>query len=103
MPRNRRRQPRHRSLVSRWLKINRKRIQRRLRNQRLNRRTKKMMRRLSFSSREKLEMRRKILLGFISCCFSIIAFSALTIEISAQSKKDLRKAEKLTAEGNKAF
>jgi tetratricopeptide (TPR) repeat protein len=48
-------------------------------------------------------MKKKFLLGFIAGCFLLAAVSILTIEISAQSKKDLRRAESLTKEGDKAF
>lgn len=48
-------------------------------------------------------MIKKILPGFITFCFLIAAFSALSVEINAQKKPDLGKAKKLTAEGNKAF
>ena len=48
-------------------------------------------------------MTKKILLKFITSSLLMTAFFALTVEISAQNKKDLRKAQKLTADGSKAF
>ncbi len=48
-------------------------------------------------------MTKKILLKFITSSLLMTAFFALTVEINAQNKKDLRKAQKLTADGGKAF
>ena len=48
-------------------------------------------------------MTKKILLKFITSSLLMTAFFALTVEINAQNKKDLRKAQKLTADGSKAF
>ena len=48
-------------------------------------------------------MKRKILYKFTIFCLLLTAFSAFSVEIGAQNKKDLRKAQKLTAEGNKLF
>ncbi len=48
-------------------------------------------------------MTKKILLGFITYCLLFTAFSALPPEVKAQDKKALKKARKLTDDGNKAF
>ena len=48
-------------------------------------------------------MIKKITFGLVTYCLLITAFSALTLEVNAQNKKDLRKAQKLTADGSKAF
>lgn len=48
-------------------------------------------------------MTKNILLKFFTWCLLITAFSVFTVEIGAQNKKDLRKAQKLTADGSKAF
>lgn len=48
-------------------------------------------------------MTKKILLGFITYCLLLTAFTALSPEVSAQNKKELKRARKLTDDGNKAF
>lgn len=50
-----------------------------------------------------MKMTKKILLGFITYCLLFTAFSALSPEVNAQDKKALKKARKLTDDGNKAF
>ncbi|MGI8885116.1 MAG: tetratricopeptide repeat protein [Pyrinomonadaceae bacterium] len=48
-------------------------------------------------------MRKKITSKFVTTSLLIAAFFALTVGINAQNKKDLRKAQKLTTDGSKAF
>jgi tetratricopeptide (TPR) repeat protein len=48
-------------------------------------------------------MRKKLLLNVIISCLIFSAFAAFAQPAKAQKKKDLRQAEKLTAEGNKAL
>ena len=48
-------------------------------------------------------MKRKNLSTFIIFCILFAAFLAFPVENNAQNKKDIRKAQKLTAEGNKSF
>lgn len=48
-------------------------------------------------------MIKNIILGFITCCLLLTAFSISPIDISAQSKKDVRNAKKLKDEGDKIF
>lgn len=48
-------------------------------------------------------MRKMITLKFVTTGLLIAAFFALSTGVNAQNKKDLKKAQKLTADGNKAF
>lgn len=48
-------------------------------------------------------MTKKTLLGFITYCLLFTVFAALPTVINAQNKKDLKRARKLTDDGNKAF
>jgi tetratricopeptide (TPR) repeat protein len=48
-------------------------------------------------------MTKKTLLGFITYCLLFTVFTALPTAVNAQDKKALKKARKLTDDGNKAF
>lgn len=48
-------------------------------------------------------MMKKIFLGLFTYCLMLTLFSALTVNVAAQSKKDLKKAKDLASQGDRSF